>query len=175
MNTQEILSKFNLTTLVNANLSYANLRNADLRNVNLTGANLVNADLRNVNLTGANLRSANLSNAIGLQDNQQATLQKFEFTKSGCLIGYKTFNSSHTSPETWDIKVGQVITENVNPNPTDDCGCGINIATLEWVKKHYSGTIYKLRVSPKDLMQGCVPYNSDGKIRVSRATIIEVM
>ena len=51
-----------------ADLSYANLYNADLREANLTGANLYNADLREANLTGAslsyvNLNCANLYNA----------------------------------------------------------------------------------------------------------------
>ena len=41
--------------LSNANLSYANLRNADLSNANLSYANLNSADLRNADLSGANM------------------------------------------------------------------------------------------------------------------------
>ena len=53
---------------VRANLSYANLRGANLRNAdlsyaNLRGANLRNADLRNADLSYANLNSADLRNA----------------------------------------------------------------------------------------------------------------
>ena len=49
--------------LYNANLSYANLRYADLSNANLSNANLYNADLRYANLYNANLYNANLSYA----------------------------------------------------------------------------------------------------------------
>ncbi len=24
----------------------------------------------------------------------------------------------------------------MNPNPTDHCGCGVNVATLDWVRRH---------------------------------------
>ncbi|EAC2264233.1 pentapeptide repeat-containing protein [Listeria monocytogenes] len=46
-----------------ANLSYADLRRADLSGANLRGANLSYADLRRADLSGANLRGANLSYA----------------------------------------------------------------------------------------------------------------
>src|SRR5487761_829652 len=46
-----------------ANLTGANLRDANLRDANLTGANLRDANLRDANLTGANLRDANLTGA----------------------------------------------------------------------------------------------------------------
>ncbi|EAA0257790.1 pentapeptide repeat-containing protein [Listeria monocytogenes] len=46
-----------------ANLSYADLRRADLRGANLSYANLSYADLRRADLSGANLRGANLSYA----------------------------------------------------------------------------------------------------------------
>jgi hypothetical protein len=46
-----------------ANLSSANLSAADLRGANLSRSNLSVADLRGANLSSANLRSANLSDA----------------------------------------------------------------------------------------------------------------
>ena len=46
-----------------ANLSWADLRNADLREANLSWADLRNADLREANLSWANLSWANLRNA----------------------------------------------------------------------------------------------------------------
>ncbi|XOG12816.1 pentapeptide repeat-containing protein [Listeria monocytogenes] len=54
--------------LSGANLSYADLRRADLsganlRRADLSGANLRRANLRGANLSGANLRGANLSGA----------------------------------------------------------------------------------------------------------------
>ena len=49
--------------LYNANLSYANLRYADLSNANLSNANLYNANLSYANLSYADLSNANLSYA----------------------------------------------------------------------------------------------------------------
>ncbi|EAC3455801.1 pentapeptide repeat-containing protein [Listeria monocytogenes] len=49
--------------LRNANLSDANLRSADLRSANLRNANLSDADLRHTDLRHANLRCADLSDA----------------------------------------------------------------------------------------------------------------
>ena len=46
-----------------ANLSYANLRSADLSYANLSSANLRSADLRSADLSYADLRSADLSYA----------------------------------------------------------------------------------------------------------------
>ncbi|EAC4377985.1 pentapeptide repeat-containing protein [Listeria monocytogenes] len=46
-----------------ADLSYADLRRADLSGANLRGANLSYADLRRADLSGANLRGANLRRA----------------------------------------------------------------------------------------------------------------
>ena len=58
-------SRANLSNadLRNADLRDANLSNADLFGANLRGANLSNADLRCANLSNADLRGANLSNA----------------------------------------------------------------------------------------------------------------
>jgi uncharacterized protein YjbI with pentapeptide repeats len=49
--------------VLDANLSGADLCDADLCNANLSGADLCNANLRNANLSDADLCSANLSNA----------------------------------------------------------------------------------------------------------------
>lgn len=46
-----------------ADLSYADLRNADLSHADLSYANLRNADLRNANLSYAHLRNANFNDA----------------------------------------------------------------------------------------------------------------
>ena len=51
--------------LTAANLSHANLTNADLSRADLTGVNLSGTDLTNSNLTGVDMRKAiNISDAI---------------------------------------------------------------------------------------------------------------
>ena len=52
-----------LKSLRDADLSYSDLRDADLTGANLTGADLSYSDLRDANLTGADLRGAYLRGA----------------------------------------------------------------------------------------------------------------
>ena len=73
--------------LRNANLSYAYLNNADLRSANLSYANLNNADLRSADLRSANLSGANLNNANLYNTN----LDEKETIRKGKIISKKTF------------------------------------------------------------------------------------
>jgi len=63
----------------------------------------------------------------------------------------------------------------VNANRTDVCGCGINVAPLEWVKRNYKGVIWKVLIRWEWLAGVCVPYNTDGKIRCERVELVEVV
>lgn len=90
------------------------------------------ADLRGANLSGANLREANLSGAKELLSAVNFMEAHFERTTDG-YIAYKMFSCERKAPKSWKIEPGSVVTENVNFNRTDACGCGINVAPLEWV------------------------------------------
>ena len=79
--------------LINANLWGANLSYADLRGANLKGANLINAnledaDLRGANLKGADLTGANLTGAnLSGADLKDATgLPNVSWIIPGCLV-----------------------------------------------------------------------------------------
>ena len=98
----------------------------------------------------------------------------FERTKDGYIV-YKTFGAYNAPPETWKIEKDSIIEEVCNPNRTNQCGCGINVATLDWVEKDnlYSDRkVYKLLIRFEWLPGVVVPYGTDGKIRCSRAQII---
>ena len=69
-----------------ANLSRANLRNADLSYANLGGANFRDADLINANLDGANLRDADL------RDAKNIPYIPLECPSEGSFIGWKKIN-----------------------------------------------------------------------------------
>ena len=178
---QANLSEANLSE---ADLSRANLRGADLRQANLSEANLSEADLSRANLRGADLRRANLSGAnligadlIGAEGLLQACNYldaHFERTPDG-YIAYKTFGSQYVPPEKWVIEAGSVLEENVNPNRVDVCGCGINVAPLDWVRRKYSGDIWKVLIRWEWLAGVVVPYNTDGKIRCERVELLEVV
>ena len=95
----------------------------------------------------------------------------FERTDEGYIV-YKTFNSCYIVPDKWKREPGEVIEEVVNADRTCDCGCGINVAPLKWVKRNSGFTPYRLLIRWEWLPGVVVPYNTDGKIRCSRAQII---
>ena len=132
-------------------------------------ADLCGADLREADLRGANLSMAeNLLSAIAyIKDN-------FETTNEGIVV-YKTFGGSYNPPEKWVIQSGSILSENCNMNRTDLCGCGINVAPIEWVKNNYCGDIWKCLIRWEWLCGVCVPYNTDGKIRAEMVELIEIV
>ena len=158
--------------LSGANLSGANLRRADLSGANLSGADLSGADLSDADLSGANLRRADLSDADGLMSSIAYIDAHFERVEKG-FIAYKTFGGQYAPPSKWTIAPESIIEENVNPCRTDDCGCGINVAPLEWVKKNYRGDIWKCLIEWAWLPGVVVPYGTDGKIRCERVRLLE--
>ena len=177
---------FSKADLSGATLRWANLSGADLSGANLSGAdlrwaNLSKADLSGANLSGADLRwadlsGANLSGAKELLSAVNFIDAHFERVADG-YIAYKTFNSKYAAPESWTIAEGSVITENVNFNRCEGCGCGINVAPLDWVKSHdgWRGAIWKVLIRWEWLCGVCVPYNSDGKIRCERVELLEAV
>lgn len=137
-------------------------------------ANLSGADLSGANLSGANLRRANLSGAEGLLKACNYLDAHFERTADG-YIAYKTFGGEYNPPEAWKIEAGSVIEENVDPNRADRCGCGINVAPLEWVRREYPGAIWKVLIRWEWLAGVVVPYNTNGKIRCERVELLEML
>ena len=159
---------------IRADLSYADLRYADLRGANLRYADLRDANLSDADLSDADLRGANLSGAHDLMSNINFLEANFERTDDG-YIAYKTFGSQYPAPARWKIEKGSIIEENVDFTRTKDCGSGINVAPLYWVKRNYNGEIWKVLIRWEWLAGVCCPYNSDGKIRCERVELLEVV
>lgn len=155
--------------LSNSNLEWASLERANLRYADLSGANLLEAKF-----TGADLKYSNLSGAKGLLSAIDYMKVNFERIDDGYIV-YKTFGEQYTSPENWEIRPGSVLTENVNFDRTQECGCGINAATLEWVRENYSGEVWRCLIRWEWLSGVCVPYCTDGKIRCERVELLEVV
>ena len=178
MNLKEILGKHELwlsgdKTGERANLISSNLSGANLSGANLSGADLSGADLSGADLYRANLSGANLSGAKNLLSPINYLKENFERTDEGYIV-YKCFNNMYSAPDKWDISIGSVIEEEVNPNRTTICGCGINVAPLDWVRNEYPHRqVYKLLIRWEWLAGVVVPYNTDGQIRCARAEIIE--
>ena len=183
-----IRANLTYTNLSGANLSSASLWNANMEDTDLCGANLSGANLSGANLhaanlfcanmegvslSGANIEGVNLSGAKNLLSPISYLKKNFKRTDEGYIV-YKCFNNMYSAPDKWDISIGSVIEEEVNPNRTTPCGCGINVAPLDWVRNEYPHRqVYKLLIRWEWLSGVVVPYNTDGKIRCARAEIIE--
>jgi hypothetical protein len=157
--------------LSKANLSEANLSEADLRWANLSKANLSEANLSKADLRWANLSEANLSEAIGLLDPIEYIDKSFKKTLEGYIIE-KSFNEVYPSNSTWNIVPGEIIAEVVNFDRTNLCGCGINGGTEEWCNRNCEKERWLLLLRFEWLAGVCVPYNTNGQIRMSRAEIL---
>ena len=191
------LTRANLTDakLTDANLTYANLTCAILAGADLTytkltrakleGANLAGANLTDADLAHAKLGDANLSRATGLLNASDGLANRFERhkTEAGYVV-YKAFGETDFGSEQksrWP-KVNRtpsyVLTETVNPERTDLCGSGVNFGTLKWIKANYAGKridIWSCLLADRDLADCVVPYNTDGKARCGRLTLIELV
>ena len=156
------------------NLSGSNLSGSDLSGCDLSGCNLSGCNLSGCNLSGRDLSGCDLSGCTNLLSQQAFMQDNFTHDRRGFIV-YKTFNSQYTAPAAWVIKPGSIIEEVCNPDRCNDCGSGVNVATLEWVKRNSSGTIWKCRIAWKDAPGIVVPYMTDGKIRTERVELIEVV
>jgi hypothetical protein len=145
---------------------------ADLSGVDLSRANLSGVDLSCANLSRANLSGANLSGAKNLLSAINFLEANYERTDDGYIV-YKTFGGQYPSPEHWRIETGSILTETVNPDRCTECGSGINVAPLKWVREHYKGDIWKCLVRWSWLPGVIVPYMTDGKIRCERVELVE--
>jgi len=171
-----------------ANLRWADLRGADLSGADLSGADLRGADLRWANLRWANLREADLSGADlrwadlsevrKLLKASEYLSEKFKKTKDGYIV-YKRIGDGETQyeiPKKWKIKPGEEITETVNPLPTNDCCCGVNFGTKNWCEINYIHCdLWECLLKWEDLPDVVVPYNTDGKCRCGKLTLLEIV
>ena len=159
-----------------ANLRGANLCEANLCEANLSGANLSGADLSGADLSGADLCEANLSGSTGLVNPVDYLGEHFQTTAEG-VICYKTFGGRYLASPSWRLEPGAILTEVVNPLPTVDCACGVNVATLDWVKGYLEAPrpIWRCLIRWPWLAGVIVPYNTNGKIRAARVELVEIV
>jgi len=164
--------------LYKANLSGANLYKADLSYTNLTDANLSRANLTDANLSRANLTDANLSGCKGLLNPKDWMNNNFKKTEKGYIV-YKAIGETYyKTPKYWEIKEDSYIEEICNQNRTNPDGCGINFATKDRVQNEFKNKKYDLwecLLEWEDLINVCVPYNTDGVIRCRRLKLLKII
>ena len=160
--------------LSGANLRSADLSGADLSGANLSGANLRSADLSGANLSGADLRSANLSGSEGLLSPREFMDANFQKDESGYIVFKGIGNTAYSLPDRWKIAPGEYLTEVVNTNRGDDCGCGVNFGTREWIENNYQrSTLWECRIKFEDACTIIVPFITTGKARCERLLLIK--
>lgn len=157
-----------------SDLSEINLRGANLRWANLSEAILRWADLSLADLSEANLNRTNLSGAKGLLSQSEYIRNNFDRTNEGIIV-YKTFDEYYPISRNWIIEPNSFITETVNSNRTDKCGCGINVGTKDHILTRMTGEIWECLIEWLDLAGVVVPYNTDGKIRAERVKLLRTV
>jgi len=165
-------AKLSYAKLSYANLEGANLSGANLYGANLSGANLEGANLSGANLSGANLSGADLSGATGL-----LTARDFLAANLGAdgVRCYKAVGqTNYPFKSEWKAEEGAYLTETPNPNRTDACGCGVNVATTPgWCRAQYPNQpVWECLIEVADMADIVVPYNSDGKFRAARVKLV---
>ena len=163
--------------LIRANLEGVNLREANLREANLIRANLRGADLEGADLEGANLREVNLEGADNYNFNiNRSDLNILKYQKNK-IIAFKFLKYDMTAPYyNTKYKINETYTvEYYNDCEHDNCGSGINVATLEWCLRNTNSDLnhYKyveVEFDASDIV--AIPYHSDGKFRVKKMKIL---
>jgi hypothetical protein len=177
------LSRANLygADLSGANLSGADLSGANLYGADLSGANLYGANLYGADLSGADLSGADLSGAKGVAPERCTDLLILLAQPGPKLRAYKLVDDKYRSPiqtrGKLTYKIGSRVTcDEVNTDPTEHCGAGVNVATLPWVLREWREGYRVLLVEfdKADLAEhGCIPTATDGKFRVKAVDVIE--
>lgn len=170
-------------------LSFTKFSGTTCENIDFSGSRFFTADFghsmfKKCDFTDVNFRDANVSNVDfsctkGITSQIDYCKQNFEFTDEG-LIAYKVFNHFYPAPEDWKIEKGAVLTENVNYNKSAECGCGINVASREWIEENIridrrweTLTIWKVLIRWEWLMGVSVPFEASGKIRCEKVELVE--
>ena len=170
-----------------ANLRWANLREANLGGADLGGANLRGANLREANLGGANLRGADLrgANLRGANLRGAKGINKYLCTPLLLLLdqpskirAYKLINSKGEGPYNGGINYLKNHTFSVSDadiNEGEQCGRGINLATLDWCIKEWQEdyAILIMEFTAADI--AAIPTATDGKFRVHRCERVGVV
>ena len=166
-----IASRANLS---GANLSGANLSGANLSGADLSGATLSRANLSGANLSGADLSGATLSRAIGVVAERSTPLLML-LDQPGLIHAYKLVTKDGVGPFNGGLTyaIGECVSvADANTDPSEACGAGINVATLDWCLANHVRGYRVLIVAFTAADIACIPTCTDGKFRLHRCTVV---
>ena len=154
--------------------SGADLRDADLGGACLRGAYLGGAYLGDADLHGAYLDDACLRGARGINKHLTTPLYML-YDQVGKTRAYKLVTSTCTGPfypEITYVKGKIYCVDTVSVNEDEQCGAGINLATLDWCIKHWQRG-YRILIAEFTAVDiACIPIGGDGKFRVRKCKIV---
>lgn len=122
----------------------------------------------------ATLSGATLSGATGVQPERSTSLLML-LDQPGAIRAYKLVDANGVGPFNGGVtyRVGETVSvENADTDPTEQCGAGINVATLDWCLANYQDgyRVLVLEFTAKDI--AAIPTATDGKFRLHRATVV---
>jgi uncharacterized protein YjbI with pentapeptide repeats len=161
------------TNMRRANMSDTNMRDTNMSGANMSGADMRRANMSDTNMSGANM-SANLSQTKGIKDMSKWFSENFKNNTKGYIVYKAIGNTTYNLNQNWKIKKGEYLTENVNFNPTFECGCGVNFGTMDYIYNNYKEAkeIWECLIEFQDLISTVIPYDTDGKGRCGRLKLI---
>ena len=158
----------------------ADLRGVEMSRSTIKSTSLAKSILGNNDFTCNAFWHVNLSGVRGLLDPGQWMRENFQTVEEGYIVYKAIGQTTYSAPSHWRIEKDAYLTEVCNTDPWQDCGCGVNFGTFEWVNKFYrlellNGYVdmYRCLIEWPDLTGVVVPYETNGKARCSRLKILE--
>ena len=122
----------------------------------------------------ADLSRANLSGANGIAPEICTDLLML-LDQPGAIRAYKLVNAEGYGPFNGGVKyeVGESVSvKKPNTDPLEQCGAGINVATLAWCLREWRPGYRVLVVEFTAADIACIPTATDGKFRLFRCAVI---
>lgn len=157
-------------------LSFANFSETGLYGVSFARSCLQHANFTHARIRDTSFHKADLSGVVGMLSVSEF-MNRFEECPDGWIVYKVMGNTSYRPSPRWSEEEGSVLTEVANPDRSVPCGCGVNFATEDWCRAHYDiddyCRLWKCLIEWKDGPDIVAPYNTDGKARCNRLTLLE--
>lgn len=163
-------SRFMRCDFSDAFINGANFHKCSLWDCDFTYANFINCDFTGASIHNCRMGAVNLSGSKGLLNPSEWMRDNFLTVDEGFLV-LKINGYMFSSPPHWKMEKNAIITEEVNPNRTIDCGCGVNFGTVRFTSARRR-EVWVCLLHWHDLPSLIVPYNPLQKARCGRLRLL---